>query len=74
MALQAAQAVIYENIYKKYDITPLEMVGYQGTVGTIIWTAFIVGSKYMDCPFADSQCVFDSNGQTHLEDFMTFFS
>jgi hypothetical protein len=36
MALQAAQAVVYENIYKKYDITALEMVGYQGVIGTII--------------------------------------
>ncbi len=46
MLLQAAQAVVYEKIYKKYDITALEMVGYQGIIGAIIWSPLLVLFKY----------------------------
>jgi hypothetical protein len=74
MAIQAAQAVVYERIYSKYDISALEMVGYQGIIGTVIWTALLVLFKYVNCPFDSSQCVFDANGNTHLEDFSIFFT
>jgi hypothetical protein len=62
MALQAAQAVTYERIYSKYDISPLEMVGYQGVIGTVFWTILLIIVKFLSCPFADSQCVFDATG------------
>lgn len=49
------------------------MVGYQGVIGTIIWTPLLVLFKYTACPFSDAQCVFGSDGGTHLEDYSTFF-
>ena len=73
-AMQAILSIVYERIYGKYDITPLQMVGYQGAIGSIFWTIFIVLVKIFPCPFADNQCVFDNNSNTHLEDYSTFFN
>ena len=74
MALQALQAIAYERVYGQYDITPLQMVGYQGLIGVVFWTALIVVMKQLGCPFSDEQCVFSSEGSTHLEDYSSFFS
>jgi hypothetical protein len=66
MALQALQAIAYERIYGRYDITPLQMVGYQGLIGFVFWTGLMLAVKQLGCPFSDDQCVFSSDGSTHL--------
>ena len=50
------------------------MVGYQGLIGFVFWTGLLIAVKQLGCPFSEDQCVFSSDGSTHLEDYSSFFT
>ncbi len=59
--------IYYEEIFKKYDVTPLQMVGYQGLLGTVCTTIIVIFLSFIGCPFPEDKCVFDSDFSLHVE-------
>jgi hypothetical protein len=50
---------IFEQIYEKYELNPLQMVGWQGLIGTLIWSILMLILANIGCPFSESYCVSD---------------
>lgn len=46
-------------MFAKYDIIPLQIVGYQGSLGTIITIIIVSILSNVSCPFPADKCVFD---------------
>jgi hypothetical protein len=49
------------------------MVGWQGIVGTILWSILMIILSFVGCPFSEQHCVRDNSGNLHLDHFEMFF-
>jgi hypothetical protein len=66
----ATQFVIEENIVKKYQVHPLQLVGWEGVFGTIYYTILLFGFYYIRCDINNPVCYVNQAGEARLEDFV----
>lgn len=65
--VQGFYFVFNERAYEKYDITPLQIVAFEGLLGLILWSMIIPILGVTPCPFGIDPCTFDSEGNAYLE-------
>ena len=53
---------IEHQIMSKYFIHPLQLIGYEGLFGILIYIFLLVGLTYIPCPFGRNACVFTPEG------------
>ncbi len=58
--------VYYEKMFAKYDIVPLQIVGYQGSLGTVLTIIIVTILSFTSCPFPADKCVYDEQGSVHI--------
>lgn len=51
IVIRGLQMTISEKIFKQYDITALQMVGWQGILGFTLWSALMAIISLVGCPF-----------------------
>jgi hypothetical protein len=73
LVLQGLLVPVIEKIYVTYEVHPLLLVGWQGLVGTVLWSGVMVVLMFVGCPFSSSQCVVGVDGSNYIENAVIFF-
>ena len=69
----AIQFVVEEKILNKYDVNPLEMVGWEGVFGTVFYTILLGIFYFIKCDVNNPLCYINQAGEARLEDFIFAF-
>ena len=69
----AIQFVIEEKILNKYDVNPLQMVGWEGVFGTIFYSILLIIFYFIKCNPDNPVCYMNQAGEVRLEDFIFAF-
>ena len=56
-----------QKLLKEYEISPLEMVGWEGVYGTIMSLLLVIILCFIPCPYSGNKCVYDSQSQPFIE-------
>jgi drug/metabolite transporter (DMT)-like permease len=70
----AAQFVIEEKIVKSYHVHPLQMVGWEGIWGTLLYTVLLGIFYQIECEPTNKLCYVNNEGIARLEDFVFAFA
>jgi drug/metabolite transporter (DMT)-like permease len=66
--------VFEQKLLRKYHLEPLEMVGYEGLFGLLIYLVLLSFIQFIPCPFSPAGCAFTADSYPRIEYLPTFFA
>lgn len=62
-----------QKLMSKYYLEPLEIVGYEGVFGLIIYTIIVTILCFVPCDFGPEACVYTREGWSYMEGLTSYF-
>lgn len=56
-----------QKLLKEYQVSPLEMVGWEGVYGTVFSFVLVLVLCFIPCPYTGSKCVYSFKGEAYME-------